>query len=181
MNSLGVLGAVHAAGGDVATAAAAFAQMKPLEGRGRRHRIVLGEGAVELIDESYNASPASMRAAIAVLAAARPGPGGRRIAILGDMLELGDRSAELHAALAEPLAAAGIDLVLTVGAESAALDRALPERMRGGHDADAKAMAERVTGLLRAGDVLTVKGSHGLRLDAIVARLVAAPAEAVKG
>jgi UDP-N-acetylmuramoyl-tripeptide--D-alanyl-D-alanine ligase len=180
-NSLGVLGAIHAAGGDVATAAAAFAQMKPLEGRGRRHPIALRQGAAELIDESYNASPASMRAAIAVLAAARPGPGGRRIAILGDMLELGERSAELHAALAEPLAAAGIDLVLTVGKESEALDRALPEKMRGGHEANAKPMAERAASLLRAGDVVTVKGSHGLRLDAIVARLTAAPAEAVKG
>ncbi|HEX4113370.1 MAG TPA: UDP-N-acetylmuramoyl-tripeptide--D-alanyl-D-alanine ligase [Stellaceae bacterium] len=181
MNSLGVLGAIHAAGGDIATAAAAFAEMKPLEGRGRRHRIAMGQSTAELIDESYNASPASMRAAISVLAAAQPGPGGRRIAILGDMLELGDRSAALHAALAEPLAAAGIDLVLTVGEESAALDSALPKEMRGGHDANAKAMAERAAGLLRAGDVVTVKGSHGLRLDAIVARLVAAPAEAVKG
>jgi UDP-N-acetylmuramoyl-tripeptide--D-alanyl-D-alanine ligase len=181
MNSLGVLGAVHAVGGDVGAAATAFAQMKPLDGRGRRHPIAAGHGTAELIDESYNASPASMRAAIAVLATAQPGPGGRRIAVLGDMLELGDRSAELHAALAEPLAAAGIDLVLTVGNEIAALDRALPPHMQGGHDTNAKAMTERVVGLLRAGDVVTVKGSHGLRMDAIVARLVAAPAEAGKG
>jgi UDP-N-acetylmuramoyl-tripeptide--D-alanyl-D-alanine ligase len=181
MNSLGVLGAVHALGGDVVAAAASFARLKPLAGRGQRHRIAAGQGEAELIDDSYNASPASMRAAIEVLAAAKPGPGGRRIAILGDMLELGDRSAELHAALAVPLATAGIDLVFTVGAESLALDDALPKHKRGGHDATAAAMAERVAPLLRAGDVVIVKGSHGLRLDRIITRLSSAPADAVKG
>ncbi len=181
MNSLGVLGAVRALGGDVVAATAAFAQMKPLAGRGRRHRIAVAKGEADLIDESYNASPASMRAAIAVLGGSEPGPGGRRIAILGDMLEMGEQASALHAALAGPLTAAKIDLVFTVGSEMAALDRALPEAMRGGHDATSAAMADRVAPLLRAGDVVTVKGSHGIRMDQIVTRLVAAPAFAAKG
>jgi UDP-N-acetylmuramoyl-tripeptide--D-alanyl-D-alanine ligase len=181
MNSLGVLGVVQALGGDVVAAASAFSQMKPLDGRGRRHRVALAKGEADVIDESYNASPASIRAAIAVLGSSQPGQGGRRIAILGDMLELGDRSPDLHAALAEPLREAGIDLVFTVGDEMAALDRALPAAMRGGHDAAAAAMAERIAGQLRAGDVVSVKGSRGIRMDRIVTRLVAAPAVAAKG
>jgi UDP-N-acetylmuramoyl-tripeptide--D-alanyl-D-alanine ligase len=155
--------------------------MKPLDGRGRRHRVALARGEAELIDESYNASPASMRAAIAVLGSSQPGQGGRRIAILGDMLELGDQAADLHAALAGPLGEAGIDLVFTVGGEMAALDRALPAAMRGGHDATAAATADRIAGLLRAGDVVSIKGSRGIRMDRIVTRLVAAPAVAAKG
>ena len=180
MNSLGVLGVVHALEGDVAAAAAAFAQMRPMDGRGRRRPITLDDGEAELIDESYNASPASMRAAIAVLGASRPGPAGRRIAILGDMLELGDRSAAFHAALAAPLRDAGIDLVFTVGDQMTALYRALPEAMRGGHEATAAAMAQRVAPLLRAGDILSVKGSHGIAMAEIVARLTAAAALAAK-
>jgi UDP-N-acetylmuramoyl-tripeptide--D-alanyl-D-alanine ligase len=180
MNSLGVLGAVYALGGDVVAAASAFAHMKPMDGRGRRYRIAAQDGQAELIDESYNASPASVRAAIAVLGASRPGPAGRRIAVLGDMLELGDRSAEFHAALVEPLRAAGIDLVFTVGDQMMALDRALLKKMRGGHDATAAAMAERLVPLLRAGDIVSVKGSHGIGMNQIVTRLTAVPALVVK-
>jgi UDP-N-acetylmuramoyl-tripeptide--D-alanyl-D-alanine ligase len=181
MNSLGVLGAVHALGGDVVAAAAAFATMAPLAGRGQRHRLELAGGTVELIDDSYNASPASIGAMIAVLAAARPGPRGRRIVLLGDMLELGARSAELHAGLAAPLEEAGIDLVFTVGDEMAALDQALPRARRGGHWHDAVGVAEALASRLRAGDVLAVKGSHGLRLDRVVARLLSASAAPVEG
>jgi UDP-N-acetylmuramoyl-tripeptide--D-alanyl-D-alanine ligase len=181
MNSLAVLGAVKALGGDIVAAASAFATLRAPEGRGRRFRIALPRGEAELIDESYNASPASMRAAIAVLGAAQPAAGGRRIAILGDMLELGEGSAALHAALAEPLREAGIDLVFTVGPEMAALDAALPARNRGGHEANAAAMADSVAAKLRPGDVVTIKGSHGIRMDTIVARLKMAPALAAKG
>jgi UDP-N-acetylmuramoyl-tripeptide--D-alanyl-D-alanine ligase len=180
MNSLGMLGVVHALGGDVVAAASAFAELKPLEGRGRRHRIAVADGEADLIDESYNASPASIRAAAEVLAASQPGAKGRRILILGDMLEMGTHSAELHAALAELLKASGIDLVFTVGDEVAALDRALPKKMRGGHEATAATMADRVAPLLRAGDVVSVKGSRGVRMDRIVTRLLTAPAYAGK-
>jgi UDP-N-acetylmuramoyl-tripeptide--D-alanyl-D-alanine ligase len=171
MNSLAVLGAVKAAGGDVGVAAAAMSSLTPLDGRGRRHRIAVGDGAAELIDESYNASPASMRAAFAVLGAMIPGKGGRRLAVLGDMLELGDEASRLHAGLADALVEAGVSLVFTSGAEMRALYDALPKRMRGGHAANSTDMAEIVARRLRPGDVVTVKGSFGSRMSAVVKRL----------
>jgi len=154
MNSLAVLGAVKALGGDVGAAAAAMSSLRPLAGRGERHRLALDGGAAELIDESYNASPASMRAAFAVLGAAMPEAGGRRIAVLGDMLELGDDAPRLHTELGAPLLAAGVDLVFTVGGDMRALYDALPKRLRGGHAAQASDMAETVVRRLRPGDVV---------------------------
>jgi UDP-N-acetylmuramoyl-tripeptide--D-alanyl-D-alanine ligase len=173
MNSLAVLAAVRAVGGDVGAAAGAMSSLTPLDGRGRRHRIIIGGGTVELIDESYNASPASMRAAFAVLGASDPRKGGRRIAVLGDMLELGEESARLHAELAQPLIDAGVNLVFTVGREMRALYDALPKRMRGGHAASSAEMAEIVVRRLHAGDVVTVKGSFGSRMAEIVKRVLA--------
>ncbi len=165
MNSLAVLGAVKAAGGDVGAAAAAMSSLAPLDGRGRRHQIEVSGGTAELIDESYNASP------------------GRRIAVLGDMLELGDEAARLHAELAPPLAEAGVALVFTVGANMRALYDTLPKKMRGGHAATAAEMAEKVARLARPGDVIAVKGSFGSRMAEVVKRLLAGqPAvDALKG
>jgi UDP-N-acetylmuramoyl-tripeptide--D-alanyl-D-alanine ligase len=173
MNSLAVLGAVKAVGGDVGAAAAALSSLAALDGRGRRHGIAVAGGTAELIDESYNASPASMRAAFAVLAAAEPGKGGRRIAALGDMLELGDDARDLHAALAQPLVDARIDLVFTAGPQMQALHEALPKRMRGGHAPTAAALGDSLVRRLRPGDILTVKGSHGSRMSDVVKRLLA--------
>jgi UDP-N-acetylmuramoyl-tripeptide--D-alanyl-D-alanine ligase len=173
MNSLAVLAAVKAAGGDVGAAAAAFSSLTPLDGRGRRHKASVAGGEVTLIDESYNASPASMRAAFAVLGVTEPGKGGRRIAVLGDMLELGEEAARLHAELAAPLADARIDLVFTVGSNMRRLYDALPKRMRGGHAASSAEMAEIVARRLRPGDVVTIKGSFGSRMAEVVKRLLA--------
>jgi UDP-N-acetylmuramoyl-tripeptide--D-alanyl-D-alanine ligase len=173
MNSLAVLAAVRAVGGDVGAAAGAMSSLTPLDGRGRRHRIVVGGGTLELIDESYNASPASMRAAFSVLGASDPRRDGRRIAVLGDMLELGDDSARLHAELAQPLIDAGVNLVFTVGRDMRVLYDALPKRMRGGHAASSAEMAEIVVRRLRAGDVVSVKGSFGSRMAEIVKRVLA--------
>ncbi|HUZ72273.1 MAG TPA: UDP-N-acetylmuramoylalanyl-D-glutamyl-2,6-diaminopimelate--D-alanyl-D-alanine ligase [Stellaceae bacterium] len=182
MNSLAVLATVKAAGGDVGAAATALGTIEPMEGRGRRHRIPVPGGTVELIDESYNASPAAMRAAIAVLGANEPGKGGRRIAVLGDMLELGPAASRLHAELADALLDARIDLVFTVGEAMRALHDVLPKRRRGAHRATAAAMAELLPQRLAAGDVVTVKGSYGTRMREIVARLHSgAAAVAVKG
>jgi UDP-N-acetylmuramoyl-tripeptide--D-alanyl-D-alanine ligase len=179
MNSLAVLGAVKAAGGDVGIAAGGMSSLQPLDGRGRRHPIAAGEGEAQLIDESYNASPASMRAAFAVLGSMTPGKGGRRIAVLGDMLELGEDAERLHAELAQPIIDAGIALVFTVGPNMRALYEALPKRLRGGHAATAAEMAEIVARRLRPGDVATVKGSFGSRMAEVVRRLRAgAPAAA---
>jgi len=183
MNSLAVLGAVKAAGGDVGAAAAAMSSLAPLDGRGRRHKIEVTGGTAELIDESYNASPAAMRAAIAVLGATIPGKGGRRIAVLGDMLELGEDAQRLHVELAPLLIDAGVALVFTVGANMRTLYDALPKRLHGGHAASSTALAEIVARRLRPGDIVTVKGSFGSRMADVVKRLRAGQpaAVAVKG
>jgi UDP-N-acetylmuramoyl-tripeptide--D-alanyl-D-alanine ligase len=173
LNSLAVLAAVRAAGGDAHEAAAALAMLAPLAGRGQRHTIAIDGGSFALIDESYNASPASMRAAFAVLAAIEPTHDGRRIAVLGDMLELGTESQALHAALAQPLLDANVDLVFTVGDETRALDAALPSAQRGGHAATIDELKTMLGRRLRAGDVVTVKGSHGSKLYELVAGLLA--------
>jgi UDP-N-acetylmuramoyl-tripeptide--D-alanyl-D-alanine ligase len=181
VNSLAVLATVKAAGGDVGTAAAALGAIEPMDGRGRRHRIDVAGGTAELIDESYNASPASIRAALDVLAANEPGKGGRRIAVLGDMLELGADARRLHRELAGAVAETHVDLVFAVGPDMRALYDALPKARRGAHTATAADMAELLRGEIRAGDVVTVKGSHGSRMRDVVARLLAPRAVTAKG
>jgi UDP-N-acetylmuramoyl-tripeptide--D-alanyl-D-alanine ligase len=173
MNTLAALAAVDAVGADVAEGAAALARLNAPKGRGQRHRVLLSDGGFELFDEAYNASPASMRAAFSVLAGARPGRGGRRIAVLGDMLELGPDAPRLHAALASELAAAEVELVFTAGPHMAQLRDALPETMRGGHAASAEDLVPRIVGAVRPGDVITVKGSLGSAMAVIVDALLA--------
>ena len=128
-NSLGVLACVKALGADPVAAARTLVDFRPPKGRGQRHRLDRAGGAVTLIDESYNANPASMRAALAVLEAAP----GRRLAALGDMLELGEQAPALHAALAGPALAAGVDRLFTVGPAMRHLYDALPAAVRGPH------------------------------------------------
>ena len=137
-----------------------------------RHGIDLPDGAFELIDDRYNASPVSMRAAFEVLGRAAVGPEGRRIAVLGDMLELGQRSAEVHAELARPLQAAGVDLVFTCGPDMVALADALPARMRGAHAADSSALLPPLVAAVATGDVVLVKGSLGSRMGLVVEALM---------
>ncbi len=173
LNTLAVIGAAEALGVDADAAAQAFAQIAAPKGRGQRHRVALVGGSYELIDDSYNASPVSMRASFEVLKAAVPGPGGRRIAVLGDMLELGPDAPALHAGLAEPLATAGIDLVFTCGPNMARLHDALPASHRGGHAASSEILLPLVRAALRPGDVVTVKGSLGSRMGRIVEALLA--------
>lgn len=185
INSLGVLLAVDAAGGDVDKAAAALAGFQPVKGRGQRRAVPLPDGgSLTLIDESYNASPASIAAA-AVLGRTPTGagePAGRRIAVLGDMREMGADSPRLHGALAEPLLAAGIDLVYCCGPHMHHLFDRLPAERRGGHAATSADLAPLVTAAVRAGDVVMVKGSLGSRMAVVVAALDAlAPATAVPG
>ncbi len=172
INSLTVLAAIAALGEDVDAAAAALADLSAMPGRGARQPIRAAGGTAILIDESYNANPASMRAAIATLAAARPGKGGRRIAVLGDMRELGAESGALHVGLARPLAEHKIDLVFAAGTEMAKLFAALPRAQRGAHADTADVLVPAVASALRAGDVVMVKGSHASGMHAIVAHLV---------
>lgn len=169
-NGLCVLAAAHALGADVAWAAETLAKVTPLAGRGQRHEIVLAGGSAVIIDDSYNASPASMAAAFEVLAGI---PAARRVAVLGDMLELGADSEALHAQLLAPLTDAGVDLVFTAGPGMAALWQALPREKRGAHAADSAALAPLLRAALRAGDVVTVKGSAGSRMRLVVDQMLA--------
>ncbi|MDJ0948244.1 MAG: UDP-N-acetylmuramoyl-tripeptide--D-alanyl-D-alanine ligase [Alphaproteobacteria bacterium] len=182
MNSLAVLAAVDAMGADLKAAAETLGTLSAPSGRGARRRICFDGGSFELIDDSYNASPASVRAALETLATAEPGNGGRRIAVLGDMLELGERAAELHAGLAA--AALGLDRVYTAGPQMARLHEALPEDVRGAHGTDSAAIAAVVATEVRSGDVVMVKGSLGSRMRLVVealAQLEAEPRRVVNG
>ena len=171
MNSLAVLKAAAAAGVPLVDAAKALGHMQAPKGRGQRRKLAWAEGSVELIDESYNASPVSMRAAIATLAAAKPGKGGRRIAALGDMLELGEASTSLHAGLAEAVVERGIDIVFTAGPLMLSLHEALPSALRGLHAATADALAPLLAEALKSGDVVMIKGSAGSRMGRVVQAL----------
>jgi UDP-N-acetylmuramoyl-tripeptide--D-alanyl-D-alanine ligase len=185
LNSLAVLAALQAAGADVVAGAQALSAMTPPKGRGARVEIELGEGGTfDLIDESYNASPASMKAAIITLAQIRLEDGGRRIAVLGDMLELGLQGPRLHKELLTVLEEAGIDRVFTAGPLMEGLFETLPQAMRGGHAATSSELAPLVAASVQAGDVVMVKGSAGSRMGRVVEALSApkvARAEAVNG
>jgi UDP-N-acetylmuramoyl-tripeptide--D-alanyl-D-alanine ligase len=173
LNALAALAAVSAMGGDVARAALALTQIQAPEGRGRRHDVATDDGYFVLLDESYNASPAAMRAAFAAAGAVPVGPGGRRIAVLGDMLELGVEAERLHADLSGALQGARFDVVLTAGPLMGALHRALPTSMQGNRAAGSEELVAPMRELVRPGDVVVVKGSHGMRMDRIVTALLA--------
>ncbi len=150
----------------------ALGQISAIKGRGARHRLSIDGGSFTLIDESYNANPASMRAAIAVLAAAQPDGEGRRIAVLGDMLEMGAFSGEVHADLASPLLAAGIEHVWLAGTEMAALRDALPDSVHVEYRQSTDELAAFVTGAVAPGDIVMVKSSLGLGFGRIVSALL---------
>jgi UDP-N-acetylmuramoyl-tripeptide--D-alanyl-D-alanine ligase len=171
MNSLAVLAAAHLAGADLARSALALAQQAPAAGRGTRLTVDLPQGQALVIDESYNANPTSMRAALALLGQAPIGPGGRRIAVLGDMLELGAAGVDLHRGLAEPIRANDIDLVYCAGPLMAALWQALPPARRGGHAMSAVELEPQVLAAVRAGDAVMIKASAGSRMGPIVTAL----------
>jgi UDP-N-acetylmuramoyl-tripeptide--D-alanyl-D-alanine ligase len=172
MNSLAVLAAASLAGADLARAALALAQQVPAAGRGTRVTLELPGGPALVIDESYNANPTSMRAALALLGQAQLGPGGRRIAVLGDMLELGPTGEELHRGLIDAIRDNGIDLVYCAGPLMAALWNALPSARRGGYAKTAAELEPQVVAAVRAGDALMVKASAGSRMGPIVKALV---------
>ncbi|HEX9449699.1 MAG TPA: UDP-N-acetylmuramoyl-tripeptide--D-alanyl-D-alanine ligase [Dongiaceae bacterium] len=171
INSLAALGAVRALGADLDKALAAFAEVEPFKGRGKRERITLPSGSVTLIDESYNASPVAVRAALNLLGNLTPEPDGRRIAILGDMRELGQQSAALHHALAPDLMAAGIDLAFLVGPFMKGLGALLPAKMLGGHADQSEDLAAIIGSKLRPNDIVLVKGSLGTSMAPIVAAI----------
>lgn len=177
MNAAAVFAAAIAAGIDAEAAAQALASVGAAAGRGQVRRITLpGGGAATLIDDSYNANPVSMAAGVATLGATAPGPGGRRIAVLGEMLELGASAPAFHAALAGPLQAARTDLALLSGAGMRHLHAALPAPMRAGLADNAEAALSMLTDMLRDGDVVLVKGSNASGVHRLAAALASGAA-----
>ena len=170
-NALGVLLATEALGVDVEGAAAALVGFAPQHGRGARLTLTSASGPFTVIDESYNANPASMRAALALLGAAEPFAAGRRIAVIGDMLELGPQGANMHAALAPELARHRVDLLFGAGPLTRALFDAAPEAMRAAWTERARDILPQLAEAVRGGDVVMVKGSNGSRMGPVVAGL----------
>ncbi|HEY1630112.1 MAG TPA: UDP-N-acetylmuramoyl-tripeptide--D-alanyl-D-alanine ligase [Rhizomicrobium sp.] len=169
-NAVGALLAVSASGGDVRKAAAALSNFTALKGRGARFKLALRDGEAEIVDESYNANPASMSAAIAVLGQTRAT---RRIAVLGDMLEMGPEGIAHHAALARNLEAAKVDVVFVNGPQMRALWDALPPSRKGGWAEASSGIASDVARAVTPGDVVLVKGSNGSKMNVIVDALKA--------
>ncbi len=167
-NALAVLTAVKALGGDLAAAGLALADFGGLAGRGAHHRIELAGGEALLIDESYNANPTSMAATLAVLGKS---PAKRRIAVLGAMRELGPASDSLHAALADPVAAANVDLALLVGEGIEPLGKALEGRVNFAHCPSADLAREALENIIAPGDAILIKGSNAIGLGQIVVAL----------
>jgi UDP-N-acetylmuramoyl-tripeptide--D-alanyl-D-alanine ligase len=168
MNSLAVLAAASLAGADLALAALALSQVEPAAGRGVRRALEVASGEATLIDESYNANPASMVAALNVLGQAAVGPHGRRIAVLGDMLELGPTGAALHRGLIDAVKANQIDLVYCCGPLMRNLWDALSTGKRGGYADDAAGLEAQAVAAIRAGDAIMIKGSLGSKMKTIV-------------
>ncbi|HET9427680.1 MAG TPA: UDP-N-acetylmuramoyl-tripeptide--D-alanyl-D-alanine ligase [Allosphingosinicella sp.] len=169
-NALAVLGAVEAAGGDLAAAALALADLGGLKGRGERHLVtVAGGGEALLIDEGYNANPASMAATLAMLGEEKVT--GRRIAVLGAMRELGDDSDDFHIKLAEPIQAAKVDFAILVGPEMKVLAKALGGQVKLEHVPDAASAIDIARKAIGPGDAVLVKGSNSIGLAALVEAL----------
>jgi UDP-N-acetylmuramoyl-tripeptide--D-alanyl-D-alanine ligase len=174
LNSLGALLAAAAAGSDAEACAAALEHYKQPKGRGVIQTMAVPDGTITVIDETYNASPSAMRFAIRVLGQMKPGFGGRKILVLGDMLELGKESPALHAELAKSIIDAGVDLLFCCGEMMGHLYDALPSGGQGYHAANSAELAPHVVRAVRAGDVLTVKGSKSTYMGAVIDALRAA-------
>ncbi len=174
LNSVAALAAVEALGADVVKAAGVLAEVKASPGRGARRLLKFGAGTIELLDESYNGNPVSMRAMLAVLSRTEPKAGGRRMLALGDMRELGEGADALHADLADAVAASGAAQVFLCGPHMQALWSRLTPAQRGVHRPDSAALAGEFAASLRAGDVVAVKGSLGSKMKIVVDAVVAA-------
>ncbi len=180
LNSLCVILMLEALDVPLETALAALAGFAPLAGRGQTTQVAAPGGAFTLIDESYNANPLSMAAGFRSLGVRPVGPGGRRVVVLTDMLELGDQSRALHQGLATTIEAAGLDMVHAAGPEMKALYDSLAASRRGLWRETAAELAAEAMVLAGPGDVVMVKGSNGSKAS-LVARALAALAESPGG
>ena len=174
LNSIGALAVIEALGADVVNGATILAGVKASPGRGARRMLTFGGGTIELLDESYNANPVSVRAMLSVLARTKSQAGGRRILALGDMRELGEDADAYHAGLADAVAASGAAQVFLCGPHMQALWQRLEPAQRGVHRPDSAALAGDVAAALRAGDVVAVKGSLGSKMKIVVDAILAA-------
>jgi len=165
-NSLAVLAAVEAVGADVGRAGLALADLSGLKGRGERHVIAIEGGALLLIDESYNANPASMAATLKSLGQERDVD--RRIAVLGPMRELGEHSEAMHAGLAPAVVSAGIDQLVLIGPEMRPLERALAGRSGTVLVESVEQATETLRRIVRPGDAVLVKASNSVGLAKLV-------------
>ena len=145
--------------------------MTPPKGRGVRHALSVDGGYFTLVDESYNANPASMRAALETVGHTKPGPRGRRIAVLGDMLELGDDAERLHGELAKAVDDAGIDLVYACGPNMIHLWNAIPDAKRGVYADSSSDLNDALPDAFHSGDIVVIKGSLGSRMGPLVETL----------
>ena len=170
-NSLALLAAAKLAGADLALAARALSGLHAGTGRGARTLIEAQAGRMAIIDESYNANPASMRAALATLGLAPRGEFRRRVAVLGDMLELGPDGPQLHQELAEFIDGAGVDVVFACGELMGSLFEALPTSRRGAYARTAEELGPQLIGAVGPGDAIMVKGSLGSRMAPLVEAL----------
>lgn len=171
LNMLAALAAADAVGAPIEPCIKALGDITPAEGRGARAKIIVDDGEATLIDESYNANPASMTAAIGLLGASEPGKGGARIAVLGEMLELGPDGPLLHENLAKALVAAKVDRVYAAGQLMRHLWDALPPKMRGLYAGDAVGLVGPVLDAVGAGDIVMVKGSNASKVSAVARAL----------
>jgi UDP-N-acetylmuramoyl-tripeptide--D-alanyl-D-alanine ligase len=170
-NSLCVLLMLEALDVPRETALAALAAFAPIEGRGAEKTVRIDGGAFTLVDESYNANPVSMQAALKTLGAREVA--GRRVAVLTDMLELGESSGRFHAELADPIARANVDVVFLAGVHMKSLWEALPPTRRGGYAEVTEKLTAQLAGAIRPGDVVMVKGSNGSRAGVLAGALAA--------
>jgi len=168
LNSVAVLAGAFAFDLDLDQALPAFGAVQPLKGRGKREFLKIKDGQLELIDEGYNASPASVRAALGLLGTLPTAFGGRRIAVLGDMRELGSVGPQLHRDLAPDLSAAKVELAFLVGPQMQGLYDLLPDAMKGAHRATSDEMVQPLLAALKASDTVLIKGSLGTRMAPLV-------------
>ena len=169
MNSLGVLLAVDALRGDLGLAGLALASYEPQAGRGKVYEINTERGVFQVVDESYNSNPASLRAALEVFEKMRPArQTGRKIAVLGDMEELGKTAKAEHLGLAADLGAAGVNLVYAKGPGMTALLKAVKPDIGGFAFRDNKGISKKLAQDIMKGDLILVKGSRAARLDEVV-------------
>jgi len=171
-NALAVLGAGYLAGADITKLLAALDSFSAEAGRGKRHRLRHGEGVFTLIDESYNANPASMKAALNLLDATPVSGEGRRVAVLGDMLELGVHSAKLHEALSDIIAATRTDVLLLAGPEMRVLADNPPAGLQVEYRANAEELEPLVLETVKPGDAIMIKSSKGIGFSRLVDALL---------